>query len=255
MKKIGIIYFVYLNVNKNWKSIIKKQLTDVKKSGIFDDSCFYVVVSNPYKVPHDLIHDFFYSIIQSPNISIFDENKFEFWGIHRLWEVAKTGKHDYLIYFHTKGMSYRSGPIMSALGARSIREILLTYFCFSNYKKKIDIFQNIPSVSKIAFLNCRDEDGSRCFSWFNFFWIRSDFVSQQLEEPIENSDRYYYESWNGVTSKGDGRNGNTDSAFSLYYRDKKYCTSSQASDILSRLRKRYKYTFPFSRLLMNFLYK
>ena len=45
-KRIGIVYFAYINYNKNWKKIIYSQLSDIKRSGVLKDASLYVEVSD-----------------------------------------------------------------------------------------------------------------------------------------------------------------------------------------------------------------
>lgn len=251
MKKIGIVFFVYLNAKKNWRRIVRNQILDVKRSGIFQNSKFYIVVSNPFDISLELIHSFFKRYLNDPELSIFNENKFEYYGIHKLWEVANSGKHDYLVYFHTKGMSYKDSFLFSLLGVRSIRNKILTYCLFKKYKDTINFFDKQPSLNKIGFL--LGQENGKCFTWYNFFWIRAVFVANYLEEPIETENRFYYETWNSLTKENVMESSN--SAFSLYYRNNRLCSMAEATDILSNLRKLYKYTFPISELFMKLNYK
>ena len=38
MKKIAIVYFVYINDKKNYQKLIKGQLSDIARSGVFNDA-------------------------------------------------------------------------------------------------------------------------------------------------------------------------------------------------------------------------
>lgn len=103
------------------------------------------------------------------------------------------------------------------------------------------------------FCHLLGQEYGKCFTWYNFFWIRAAFVANYLEEPIETENRFYYETWNSLTKENVLESSN--SAFSLYYRNNRLCSMAEATDILSNLRKLYKYTFPFSELFMKLNYK
>ena len=45
MKKIAIVYFVYINEKKNYKKLIEGQLRDIARSGVFNDADLYIQVS------------------------------------------------------------------------------------------------------------------------------------------------------------------------------------------------------------------
>lgn len=247
-KDIGIVYFAYINPDKSWESLIHGQLTDVKKTGIFNDAALYVVVSNPFFVDDRKITEVFNSLkIGNYQIEFHEENKFEYYGIHKLWELGVKSQHKALVYFHTKGMSYRNKYHLGLFNSRSIREIVLTHYLFRDYKK---IYQRILNHDFYrAGVLCNNEDPKFNFTWFNFFWISAEYI-RKVVEPVETTDRYYYESWNGLlkTEEDDPK---YRQCYSLYYEDFTPSTSGEASDILSRLRKIYKYTYPVSYLWLR----
>ena len=99
-KKIGIVYFAYINPDKKWRKLIFGQISDVRKSGILNDASLYVVVSNPFSVELQSIRDLFNSLdIEDITLEIHNENKFEYYGIHKLWELGIQSAHKYLVDF------------------------------------------------------------------------------------------------------------------------------------------------------------
>ena len=47
MNRIAIVYFAYINKDKNWKRIISSQLDDLKRSGILSEADLFIEVSDP----------------------------------------------------------------------------------------------------------------------------------------------------------------------------------------------------------------
>ncbi|SFS85856.1 hypothetical protein SAMN02910357_02256 [Succinivibrio dextrinosolvens] len=242
-KKIGIVYFAYINPEKNWKKLISGQIKDVKSSGIFEEAALYVVVSNPFSVNEEEIKQLFNSLkISDIEIEFHTENKFEYYGIHKLWELGINSAHRYLTYFHTKGMSYKGKYPFGLFNDRCIREIVLTHYLFKDYKKTVELLDQEKFFR--AGVLCNNEEPSFMFTWFNFFWASSEYV-KKLVEPEVTTNRFYYESWNSQL-KTPLEPEKNNKCYSLYFRDYTSCTPDDSSNILARLRKIYKYTLPFS---------
>jgi len=62
----------------------------------------------------------------------------------------------------------------------------------SNYEEYLNEFINKPELD----VGCvfPSEFG---FSWYNFFWIRSSYVKNFLPQPIQQSNRYFWERYIG----------------------------------------------------------
>ena len=45
-KEINIVYFVYINHDRNWQYIVNAQLNDIIKSNILSTANLYIVVTN-----------------------------------------------------------------------------------------------------------------------------------------------------------------------------------------------------------------
>lgn len=245
-KRIGVVYFVYINPSKNWKKLILGQLTDFKNTGILNDAFLHVCVSNPQNTQG--VSDFFENL----DIDIYDieyniENCYEYYGLHKVWELAQSDKYDFLAYFHTKGMSYRNLFNFGFGNGRNIREIILTYLTFKKYKYTLEIFDNHMNIQKIGAFPKKDDDSSNisgCFIWFNFFWLRSSYA-KTLEEPQKTDNRFYYENW---CSKDNGERGDAykELCYSLYSDSNDGYTIHEATETLKRLKKKYKYLWPIS---------
>lgn len=249
-KKIGIVYFVYINQKKDWRKIISGQLKDVAATGILNDADLYLEVSAPAE--NSEINRFFEDLPYSiASIDMHYENAYEYFGIHKVWELGNSNKYEYLIYFHTKGMSYRNRYPLPIWNRRSLREVILTYYTFKNYLSTIRYFEENPGVMKIgAFPNNTDTDKHGCIIWFNFFWIRSSYV-KELVEPIKTKDRFYYEYWISFV-KSNGKENFRDKCYSVFSWSVEGYDQTQASDKLKNLRRIYKYTWPISYLYRKF---
>lgn len=252
-KRVAIVYFAYINPKKNWKAIISGQINDIKQSGILNDADLYIEVNNS-SASSD-VKDFFESLSSSSlkqdlmNIEYHQDNTFEYHGIHKVWELANTDSYEYLVYLHTKGMSYKKA-LFGLLNGRNLREKILTYYTFKDYKNTIDVFDNEKEVIRAGFMpKCDDSssDVTGCIIWFNFYWIRASYA-KTLEEPVITDNRFYYEGW---SSKNEGERGDAYKklTYCLYTKDHSAFSIDEASDILKKLRKVYKYTWPVSALL------
>lgn len=254
-KRIGIVYFAYINYNKNWKKIIYSQLSDIKRSGVLKDASLYIEVSDTKDSSE--VKDFFNNLdIPCQNVSFHNENAFEFFGIHKVWELAENKAHDYLIYLHTKGMSYKNKFSLGVKSGRNPREIVLTYLTFKDYKNTLNVFDKNSNIMKIGAFPKKDYDPNDkrgCFIWFNFFWVRASYVTE-LKEPLKTKDRFYYEDW---LTKNDGEKGDAykELTYSLYTQDHSGFSVTEASEIVKKLNKIYKYLWPLSALYIKYKYQ
>lgn len=106
MKRIAVVYFAYINKDKNWKRIISSQLADLKRSGILSDADLFIEVSDPNNL--NSVHCYFDNLKLYCKVAYHSKNTFEYYGLHKVWELSKfDSNYDYVAYFHTKGMSYK----------------------------------------------------------------------------------------------------------------------------------------------------
>lgn len=254
MKKIrtAIVFFAYINPKKNWKRIISGQLADLKQSGALDESDLYIEVSDTSSLQDT--HNFFSTLpYRIKEFTLHNENTFEYYGIHKIWEIANSNIYDYIAYFHTKGMSYKKRTVLGS--GRIAREIVLTYLTFSGFKQAIDIFDKDSQVVRIGAFPKRDDDSSDvsgCFIWFNFFYIRSSYA-KTLKEPVITDNRFYYENW---STKDAGERGDSYKklTYSLYSNAHTGFTIHEASDILKKLNRLYKLLWPLSAIYLKYKY-
>lgn len=247
-KEIGIIYFAYINPNQHWKEIIRGQIKDIKLSKIMSNSSLYVVISNPCHVP--LVKEFFLSLnIEISSIDEYFENKFEYYPLEKLWLLAKENFHNYFVYLHTKGMSYKK---KFSLVKRNLREIVLTHYLFKDYKITLSAFnnnKNLAIAGPFPAITFGENSLDRQFIWFNFMWLRASYVCK-VEEPKITDNRFYYESWSSETLNSDDNS--KIQAYSTLKQD--YCSfkESEATKALQFIKKIVKYTYPLSLLYLYF---
>ena len=249
-KRVGIVFFIYINSKKNYKKIIKAQLNDLILSGVLTVADLHLVIniSDDVNCKEDLNLFFNTFNINIASILYTEENYFEYEGISKLYELALSNKYDYLSYFHTKGMSYKKHLFFK----RSPREIVLTYLNFYNYKNTIQLFDSNSNINKISTFPSFDEESKLQgqWSWFNFFWIRATYV-KYIEKPQKTLDRFYYEGWTKLLLN---RRSSTNDNYSLYYRNIKGLNQIDVSTKLRHLAKLYKYLFLFSRFYILLKY-
>jgi hypothetical protein len=190
-KQLFILYYAYLNPNKNWRSFIHDQLTDVARTLIFDKSEFQSVL---FGTPTDIAEaKIIINTILKKNIIITEvyDNKYEFPAIIKIRELALQHPNKIFIYFHSKGMvNYNPGQ------HRTDVEYALTNKTFLNWESTLNIFNMYPNINKAALFP--SENG---FGWYNFWWARASYLISckpiEIPENLVEQDRYLCEGWLG----------------------------------------------------------
>jgi hypothetical protein len=189
---INIVYFIYINPNRNWKLILEGQMNDLKNTNILENNKLFVVIScdddDNIHLAKNIVNTILVDYNDNINFTIESQNLFEYPGIKKVYDLALINKNKILIYFHSKGMVFHNR-------GRNNTEKLLTNNLFNNWENTLSIFMNNNDVNKIGLFP--SDDG---FIWYNFFWVRAEYVTK-LEKPIITDNRYYYESWlNSLTN-------------------------------------------------------
>lgn len=192
MKNINIIYFAWINPDpkKNYASIINGQMDDLLNSGVLDDGTLYIQVCCEDQTLMDTIRDLFNNKLKSImfHLEIHKQNLFEYYGIKKVYELAKEEPNKYFLYFHSKGMFHYGKNI----DGRHKYEISLTKGTICQHKKIIQLFEENPNIM-IAGLFPSNKHKKR-FIWMNFYWARGSYLIT-CQPPIISTDRYYYETW------------------------------------------------------------
>ena len=125
--KIKIVYFSYLLPNK-WESIVLEQLEMLYNvTSLYEKAEIYMSVIDTtmnqtelQKLQNILMNK--YNKIKL--INIFSENVYEYPGIKSVYELSSMNEDEYILYFHSKGMTSNQ---------HSTRHILFEYK-IKNYK-------------------------------------------------------------------------------------------------------------------------
>lgn len=185
-KPIYIVYFCFLNEEKEWMRMIHDQLNDVKNTGIFNSSAFHAVI---YGNPDDIIkaHSMMENLIcQKIEFTPVHTNRYEFPAIIKIRELAIENPDKIFIYFHSKGMVNHNHNTY-----RTILENKLTLSTFINWDETLYKFNTNPNIQKAGLM-----PGESGLIWFNFWWARGTYLAS-CKPIVESDDRFVCEVWLG----------------------------------------------------------
>ena len=131
---------------------------------------------------------------EKTQVDYHSENRFEYFGIKKAYDLGCANPDAAIAYFHTKGMSYGET-------GRNLAERALTAGTFQNWKRILDAFAGNAGIDKIGLFPAEDEIASKGFHWggwiwFNFWWARGSYLAS-IDAPAVHPHRHYYESWLG----------------------------------------------------------
>lgn len=188
--KIKIVYFAYLIPDK-WKSIVLEQLESLfLVSSLYEASQIYIsaIDDTPEQTEINTLRNIIsskYNKIQLVNIYL--NNVYEYPGIKTIYELSSDDEHEYLLYFHSKGMTSNHHETRKKLFDYTIKnyELIITEM---EKNLEIDTASAIPSING--------------FGYFNFFWARSSYVNKYCIKPETTPtflkyDRFSWEMWLG----------------------------------------------------------
>lgn len=183
---IFILYYAFLNNDKDWRHMIKYQLFDVYKSGVISVSKVHAVLLG---TPDDIKEAklIIESVLKiSIEITEVYENKYEFPALIKIRELALEHSDKLFIYIHSKGM------VNHNLGKYRIQtEQRLTLSTLLNWESTLYIFEKYPTIQKAGLM-----PAEKGWIWFNFWWARASYIISC--SPIEVSDdRFVCENWLG----------------------------------------------------------
>ncbi len=189
VKKLAIVYYIYINLDKDWYDTVKGQLDDIKASGILDNQGteFHIVVTNTSGtfVKSEATMALRY---HAPNahVTFYEQNHFEYPGIRKAYDLSREDPEKILLYLHSKGMVYSHRGM-----SRSPDNIRMTRMTVNRWREALDAFKD-QSVNKVG-LACSEKG----FLWFNFWYARASYIADKCPLPIISNDRFYYEFWLG----------------------------------------------------------
>jgi hypothetical protein len=192
-KKLSVVYFAYLKPER-WKYIVIPQMQDLVNCGLAKEADINIILSGDeeqIQFAKKEISNIILPVNKIINFSKYNDNKFEYYGIKKLYDLANKNPEKIYLYFHSKGMVYHD------IHQRLPLEEYLTDKVVKNWKENIKIFEQNPEKNKIS-IGCSKEN----FCWFNFYWVRG-YHLLKCDNPIISNDRYYYEGYIGDQCKND----------------------------------------------------
>jgi hypothetical protein len=227
--QIYIVYFIYINPDRNWKLILENQMKDLKEVNILEDNKLFVVISssddnNTFEAIN-IINTIFLGYNHNIEFTFEKNNLFEYSGIKKVYELALINPNKILIYFHSKGMVFHENK------GRNKQENILTKTLFNSWNKTLSIFNKNNNINKIGLLPS-DFNGV----WFNFWWASSNYINK-LEEPIITENRYYYELW--LSKIKDTSNYDNNDSYSLYSNQSEKYSQIRALEIIENMEKTF----------------
>lgn len=192
VKNINIVYFAWINEKKNWKNIISGQFQDIIDSDILNYAKIHIVVCCENTNLTAEVKDLFINKLERNStyeydLEITEVNTYEYPGIKKLYDLAAIEPEKYYLYLHSKGI-FNYGNIDD----RHNNELTLTKGTVYLHKQVIQKFEENLDIVKIGLFPSRSNNQK--FIWFNFFWVRGDYLLS-CQDPIITPDRYYYEKW------------------------------------------------------------
>lgn len=193
--KIKIVYFVYV-FQEIWKDIVQEQLGQLEKTELYEIADEIIITANCDEDQKEDFQEFINSNWPKIQIQTIDnKNNFEYIGIKKIWDISQYCEDCLILYFHTKGTTHKKNKynINSPSQPKNIRKILFDNTIL-NYKIYLDEFKKNKKLDIGGpFI---DKSG---ISWYNFFWLRSSFVKENLFYPEIQESRYFWETWIGKT--------------------------------------------------------
>lgn len=187
-KKITIVYYAYINNDSDWVKLISDQLIDLYRTGLLAIAEFYAHVTGD-KLLCQYAIKFIKTIIPDAEVYISFENKYEYPGIHLVWQLAHTKPDNIFLYFHSKGMSYNATE-------RRHDEKQIFQEVVKSWRRVLNIFSAYWDVNKVGLAI-----GDYGFAWFNFWWARGSYLVN-CDEPLLTDNRWFYETWLGKKIDG-----------------------------------------------------
>ena len=222
---LTIIYFVWINKTKNYRSIIKGQLTDLTQSQALASAFLNIQLSCDDPSIVDIIKSDISDLLNGIDfaVEVHTENLFEYYGIHKLWTLAKKDPNGIFLYMHGKGMSNNYDND----SGRHAYEVFLTRRTLGFFRQAISIAEHNTEIMKIGLFPSKHHLPND-FVWLNFYFARGEYLIT-CDEPIISNNRYYYEVWSGTGSC------RTDtSVYSIYDKSFRKYLLNEVGDILNK---------------------
>jgi len=190
---VRLVYFVNCYINPRYLYMVTSQLKELRQTGLLAGlrATFYLVSSGTetdrVRVNHELKRIFGdSSAVQHEHTT---DNKFEYPGIRKVWELGRRDQQGYILYFHARGISHlKLGRFRRN---RQRQEKRLFRRVVGEWRQNLTWLQHLTSAEKLG-INC----GGNGWIWYNFWWARASYIAH-LERPEVTDRRHYYEDWLG----------------------------------------------------------
>lgn len=183
---IYIVYYINCLINENYFDWIYNHMKIVEPYG---GTIFIIATISPENensLRTKCLEHF-------PNITVQCNyiNEYEYPGILKVWELGQQyrNRNDIILYFHSKGISHNINYNPSVNIHKT--DIDNANIVISDIDRIKEIFNIFPTIKKIGYFA-----GGNGWIWYNFWWVRGNYVSK-LEKPIKTNRRHYYEDWLG----------------------------------------------------------
>uniref|UniRef100_A0A6C0I0A5 Methyltransferase n=1 Tax=viral metagenome TaxID=1070528 RepID=A0A6C0I0A5_9ZZZZ len=187
---IKIVYFAYL-IPEKWEDIVIEQLDALSNIvSLYEIATIYMSVIDDTEGQLELeklklLISEKYNKIQL--INTFSENVYEYPGIKTVYEISTQSDNEYILYFHSKGITSNQ---------HDVRNLLFQY-TIQNYQSIIEEMEKDLEIDTASAIPCVNG-----FGYYNFWWARSSYIHKYCSKP-EITDlylkygRFTWEMWLG----------------------------------------------------------
>lgn len=185
-----IAYYHVLMVN-NWESIVKEQLSLLRKSGLYDklDAIKIGALGDDIDRLNKIIKR--YAKCEIVRYS-HDVHKYEFWTLKIAYHDAVNERSFYGLYFHTKGVSFPDNE-----GGKYWRDYM-NHYNITQWKEAEKQLRKGYDTCGVKLLTEKDLPARKLHYSGNYFWFKSSYVAR-LQDPdtCNTRDRFQAEFWIG----------------------------------------------------------
>lgn len=209
------VYFISCNINKFYIDMVISQFDDLERTGLLNIFTKIYIEASIDPSLESNFRERIGKISNNININCHKGNTYEYTGIKKVWDLGNIlnnenhitsdiePKNKLILYFHGKGISKMENKFI-----REKDELNIFKYVINTYKQLLFWFPSMPDIYKSGLYASK-----KGFIWYNFWWIKSNYI-KFLREPIITTNRYYYESWLGYETIN--YNSNNNSCISLY---------------------------------------
>lgn len=201
MKKIIVVYHAYM-VGNRYMEMMWNQFSLLIHSGLYraSDKIFMGIIEAPDRKPlngRDWIHDFWKfgsskdsgRILSKIEIKFYDKNREETDTLKWIRDYAKDKPGDYVLYFHTKGISIYTP------GTESWRRYM-EYFVIENWKDCVSKLSEGYDCCGVMW-NTDTPIGIHPHFSGNFWWANTNYINTLDHNMLDSAWRYDREFWIG----------------------------------------------------------